>query len=236
MMRVRWRTLVGALGILAAGCAQAVTSPTSATDSSSSVQASGKPGSGPVTLSLKAGHWTFYTGGGYATSLKTVDGALTVPFPVHPATVGVLNYLFTQSGPSRLTTAQTVEASWTITTTGLPVFHWDDGQPANCNMPPMATLFFWSNRLGEGEFDRWWAYADTATLGGGSFSRAVPLDPTRWFSVYGVHGDAAPTAFATALANVSAFGVTFGGGCYYGHGVYTTGGAAAFALTRYEIR
>ena len=235
MKGVRWRTLGFGLGILSAGCAPAITSPSSVAESSS-VQAAGKPGSAPATLSLKPSQWTFYTGGGYATSLKSIDGALSVPFPAHPATVGVLNYLFTQSGPTRLATSQSVAASWTITTIGLPVFHWDDSQASICNMPPFAVLFFWSNRMGEGEFDRWWAYADTATLAGGSFARSAPLDPSRWLSVYGVHGDAAPAAFATALANVSAIGLTFGGGCYYGHGVYTTDGAATFALTRYEIR
>ena len=42
--------------------------------------------------------------------------------------------------------------------------------------------------------------------------------------------------FEKALTTVSRFGVTFGGGCSFGHGINVRGGSATFALTEYVIR
>jgi hypothetical protein len=36
--------------------------------------------------------------------------------------------------------------------------------------------------------------------------------------------------FAATLASVSQIGMTFGGGCFFGHGVNVSGGTAAFEL------
>ncbi len=42
--------------------------------------------------------------------------------------------------------------------------------------------------------------------------------------------------FARALLNVTRLGLTFGGGCSFGHGVNVQGGAARFTLTRYSVQ
>jgi hypothetical protein len=51
----------------------------------------------------------------------------------------------------------------------------------------------------------------------------VPLNEGgKWLSVFGERGDASSAAaagFATAKANLGALGLTFGGGCFRGHGV-----------------
>jgi hypothetical protein len=51
----------------------------------------------------------------------------------------------------------------------------------------------------------------------------VPFDEAgKWLSVFGERGDAsagAAAGFATAKANLGALGLTFGGGCFRGHGV-----------------
>jgi hypothetical protein len=161
-------------------------------------------------------------------------GALTVAFPAGGP--GTIDYLFTKRAPQSLESAQTLVVDGTITTTGTPVFHWDDSQGSSCSMPPRATVFFWSHNMGKGDFDHWWAFDAPIILGAGAFSVAVPLDAARWSSVLGARGDQAPEAFASAIADVSAMGVTFGGGCFFGHGVYVTGGTATWALTNYEGR
>ena len=66
----------------------------------------------------------------------------------------------------------------------------------------------------------------------------VPLTSANFRTVEGEMADQDGTTegwFASALANVSKIGVTFGGGCNYGHGVYTTNGSARFTLLSYEI-
>ena len=64
-------------------------------------------------------------------------------------------------------------------------------------------------------------------------------DRRAWSSVNGKFGNADPEtkfAFDKALLNVSRFGVTFGGGCSFGHGVNIRGGTATFAMTDTSIR
>ena len=38
------------------------------------------------------------------------------------------------------------------------------------------------------------------------------------------------------LKNMGHIGVTFGGGCFFGHGVNVSGGAARFIMTRFELK
>ena len=81
-------------------------------------------------------------------------------------------------------------------------------------------FIFANNNDWSGPFSRWWAASDFVALAPGSYVFDVPLSPERWTSVNGVCRDqTAPTEFASALKNVSSLGVSFGAGCFYGHGV-----------------
>ena len=62
--------------------------------------------------------------------------------------------------------------------------------------------------------------------------------PDQWSSVFGKFGNAhavAEAGFKSATQNVSRLGLTFGGGCFFGHGVNVRGGSATFALVAYRI-
>ena len=64
------------------------------------------------------------------------------------------------------------------------------------------------------------------------------LTPDQWSSVYGKTGNYDATAlagFRDALANLGHIGMTFGGGCFFGHGVNVSGGTARFVLIGYTI-
>jgi hypothetical protein len=66
----------------------------------------------------------------------------------------------------------------------------------------------------------------------------VPLSPGSWSSVFGASGTASAEAtagFADTLRNVANVGMTFGGGCFAGHGAYVSSGTATFYLVRYVI-
>jgi hypothetical protein len=57
----------------------------------------------------------------------------------------------------------------------------------------------------------------------------------QWSDVYGRFGNDAPSQFADALKYVGHVAMTFGGGCFFGHGVNISGGPAQFILTNYTI-
>jgi len=64
----------------------------------------------------------------------------------------------------------------------------------------------------------------------------VALDPGQWTDTNGNLGTSDPIRFAAALADPMTIGLTFGGGCFFGHGVYIDGGTARFILTSYVVQ
>jgi len=132
---------------------------------------------------------------------------------------------------------QTLKATFTITTVGSPRFIY---QPyGGCNTPANTRLFLQRGvDLTYDEFDRWWAKAAVFTLAAGKATLTATLVPEQWSSVEGKSGNDSATAkagFAKAIENVSRIGLTFGGGCNFGHGVAITGDAARFTLTEFSV-
>lgn len=163
--------------------------------------------------------------------LATADGALTFDFPAS----GSVNYIYTAS-PFPVVRG-TLEVTLRVSTTGSVVFHSLD--TGACNIPTAVRPFFWSNENGNGSYDRWWSNPNSFTLAPGTNVITVPLRPANWSSVNGKIGsENAETkyGFEKALLNVSRFGLTFGGGCSFGHGVNVTGGRAQFVLTDYSVK
>ncbi len=155
-------------------------------------------------------------------------------FPLAP---GSVHYI---TKPATAAAKGAVQASFSIATTGEAVFDFRTAVNNTCNAPAAVRLFLQrrgDNLTGAGayEFYRWWSTAGTV-LRAGSFTVAVPLKPALWSSVFGKTGDANPRAFAEALADLGNVGVTFGGGCFYGHGVRLLRGSAEFTMKRFTIR
>ena len=184
----------------------------------------------PLTLSLVSDGWqTISDPQPYP--LTNTGASLTFDFPSD----GSMNYLFT---PSPLAAIRgTLMVTLTVTTTGSARFELLD--PGDCSIPTSVRPFFWANNNGGGEYDRWWSNPIAATLGAGSSTISVPLTGASWSSVNGRYGNAdGETAFnfEKALLNVTRLGVTFGGGCSFGHGVRVSGGTARFALNSYAVQ
>jgi hypothetical protein len=58
-------------------------------------------------------------------------------------------------------------------------------------------------------------------------------DLSQWTSVFGEKANESATAtagFKQAMANLGSVGFSFGGGCFYGHGVHVSGGDVRFAV------
>ena len=186
----------------------------------------------PATLSLQSSAWqTISEPQPYP---LTNDGAaLTFAFP----SSGSMNYLFTAS-PLKIVRG-TLSVTVRVTTSGPVVFNSLDPQTASCTIPSSARPFIWANDNGNGDYDRWWSNRIAFTLAAGTSTITVPLTADAWSSVNGKVGNLdGPTKFAfdTALLNVSRFGLTFGGGCSFGHRIKGSGGTASFAVTEYRIQ
>jgi hypothetical protein len=98
--------------------------------------------------------------------------------------------------------------------------------PDDCHGTP-ATMRLMLQRNGDdltGDYGRFWATVGLL-LAPGTRTITVPLTPEAWSSVNGKRGDTVPQEFASLLADVGNIGVTFGGGCFFGHGVWVTGAA-----------
>lgn len=183
-----------------------------------------------VTVPLTSGAWETISDP-QPFPLRNDGSSLLFDFP----SSGSMHYLFTASPLAAI--RGTLVMSVQVTTSGAPLFEPLD--TSFCNLPPSARPFLWANGNGNGNFDRWWSNPRAYALAAGTATISVPLRAADWSSVNGRFGhEDAETRFAfdKALLNVTRLGLTFGGGCSFGHGIRVSGGTARFALTEYAIR
>lgn len=188
------------------------------------------PSPTPLTLPLTSSLWeTISNPQPYP--LSNDGTALAFEFP----TDGSMHYLYTPS-PERILRG-TLVVSLRVSTAGAALFTPID--QSNCGIAPSVRPLIWANDNGNGDYDRWWSNPRSFTLAAGTATVSVPLTADAWSSVNGRYGNADPSVqfnFEKALLNVSRLGMTFGGGCSFGHGIYIRGGSASFAVTDYRIQ
>jgi len=80
---------------------------------------------------------------------------------------------------------------------------------------------------------RGWSNPISVVLANGEYTMTVRLSPDQWTNV---EGERSGAGFAKTLKRVDNIGLTFGGGCFFGHGVSVTGGTARFLLTRFDLK
>lgn len=86
-------------------------------------------------------------------------------------------------------------------------------------------------------FYRWWHAPSRLPLSVGTHTITAPIAQLEWTSVMRNPPDPSPEATAgwhATWANLGAVGLSFGGGCYLGHGVSVTGGTASFTVTDFD--
>lgn len=153
-----------------------------------------------------------------------------------------VHYLTTSQRPTSM--AQSITATISVSTTGGPTFEYRTEAANVCDSPAKVRLFFQRagddlSGQGQYEFYRWWNINAAYTLAPGTITLVGDLtDLSQWSSVLGKTGDANAQMFRGAMANVGAVGFTFGGGCFYGHGVYVqpNSGQAVFKALDYVVR
>jgi hypothetical protein len=138
-----------------------------------------------------------------------------------------------------------VDAAILVTTTGMPVFVYNL-QPDNICVYPAQVRFLLqengddlSGANGK-QYFRWWSNSVTYQLASGAANlRASLTDLSQWTSVFGEKANASVAAtvgFKQAIANLENVGFSFGGGCFYGHGVRVSGGGARFSLISFKVK
>ncbi len=160
---------------------------------------------------------------------------ITVDFPTTKSGL-FLDYLLYSFNASTPLQGSTLTVTFSVITTGTPIFN-GMSEPSNTCPAPATTRPYFETAFG-GEFDRWWANPTSYVLGPGTVTLTVPLAPDQWSSVYGKFGnyDASSLAgFQNALSNTYDMGLSFGGNCFFGHGVNVSGGTAQFQLLSYSV-
>ena len=138
-----------------------------------------------------------------------------------------------------------VDANISVTTTETPIFVYNL-QPDNKRVYPAHVRFLLqqkgddlSGKNGK-QYFRWWSNSVAYQLARGEAQLSASLaDLSQWTSVLGekANGSAAATAgFKQAIANLGNVGFSFGGGCFFGHGVRVSGGGARFAVSNYAVK
>jgi hypothetical protein len=138
-----------------------------------------------------------------------------------------------------------VDASILVTTTETAVFTYNRQSDNTCAYP--AHVRFLLQEKGDNlsgtngkQYFRWWSNRAAYRLAPGAANlRASLTDLSQWTSVSGEKANASAAAaagFKQAMANLGNVGFSFGGGCFYGHGVRVSGGGARFAVTSYAVK
>jgi len=151
-----------------------------------------------------------------------------------------LGYLVTPwNAPLR---GQTLTATFTLETdgpkNGKRVRFNYVGEAANtCESPANVRFYFQTGDLyNNNDGSRWWSNPGRWVLVKGSnlATLTVDLSPQNFTSTYGHSGGTMPSAFWNAVNHPSYVGLTFGGGCFFGHGINVFKGSAKFTLVDYS--
>ena len=193
----------------------------------------------PPDLDLSASVWQILNGG--ATLHNDGGGGLYFDFPVMLDTSCVepggevcqtVNYLFTDHVPSAIGGMLTIRMR--VDTTGSPVFHHTEFNTQCPNNPVAVRALIWENTSLNWK-GRWWSRDIRFVLEPGTVTLNIPIDPTLWSGVLGQPASDDLAAWNRTINSVNRLGVTFGGGCSFGHGVFVTGGTARFTIENYEV-
>lgn len=192
--------------------------------------------SAPDVLSLQPQDWDIhYSPGMPAHPSPAADGAWFFDFPVDPGSVHYVSVPYNQSVQHK-----SVSLTFRVTTSEAPFYNSLD---TGCNNTPAHVRLYLQRRDDDMQSDgyRWWSNPASYELGTNDnqvITIEVSLTADKWSGLYGEFGHSSAQArqwFQATLSNLGRIGMTFGGGCSFGHGVNVSGGSARFTLIRFEV-
>jgi hypothetical protein len=188
--------------------------------------------------SLDAVQWTFQHSQGMPSSPAAhPDGGWSFEFPIGPDARGAasVHYLVTRS-PGRPTGSRLV-VDFEVIESGAPVYQGPLGDPNNTCGPPAHFDLYIQRRGGDltarYPFHRWFFRAANLPSKG---TISAPLDGAGWGAVFGQRGEQFPSEFAAALSDLAVIGLTFGWGCFAGHGVNIQAGTGTSTFRLLGLR
>jgi len=198
------------------------------------------PARGP-DLPMTSAYWAFANSPNMPANPSNIaGGGIQLTFP----NVDGPNYLL--AVPKSIVPTSSISADVSVQITGNPTFDYRTAPNNTCISPAKAHLFIQragDNYSGAGsyEFYRYWNNTEQGAyvLAGGSATISGDLtNLSDWIDVDGVIAEKNPLAFKAALSDLGYVGITFGGGCFYGHGVFVDPktGTATFTVSRFSLR
>lgn len=197
---------------------------------------------GPQTFSLDPTPWrlsgAFY---GRTQSPRALSGGgfyFDMPLYSSGRYVGYL-LVVPCGGGAGIGTSSFLSLTIRVVATGSAVFMYDSEPFNTCITPATVRPYFqavssdWTNPDGDGF--RWWSNPIAFTLGAGDITLTIPLTSDNWSSAYGARPADNPAGWQASLARTAYLGMTFGGGCFFGHGVNVQGGTAQFQVLSYSV-
>jgi hypothetical protein len=184
-------------------------------------------------VSQEANNWDLqYSPGMPSHPFPANTGGWYFYFPNTPGSVHYVDVPYTQT-----TAHQSITMKFEIVTTGVPAF---DSLDTGCGGYPAHVRLYFQRQNDDMVTDgyRWWSNPVSYQLGSSDNSvvtLTVSVSPDKWSGLYGEFGSDTPQAFQDAWQNVGRVGMTFGGGCSFGHGV-SADGSAEFVLMSYTIQ
>jgi hypothetical protein len=141
--------------------------------------------------------------------------------------------------------SSSVDTSISVITTGTPEFVYSLQPDNSCTYP--AHVRFLLQQRGDDlsgtngkQYFRWWSNSVAYQLAPGTANLSASLiDLSQWTIVFGEKANASAVAtagFKQAMVNLGNVGFSFGGGCFYGHGVRVSGGGARFGVISYAVK
>jgi len=195
-------------------------------------------------ISLLAADWNFKFGKMPKHPTTAGDGwKFEFPYSLpsdRPPELNSVNYLNTTHF-DKLILNQTLRMTFQVTQSDDVVFEYGFGVD-NPGTRPANVRFYLQKGLILSNFanTRWWSnpVSMDLVLAKETVTIEVILTPAAWSNINGQMGDTNETTingFNTAVAKAGKIGITFGGGSFFGHGVWVSQGSAEFVLTDYSI-
>lgn len=192
----------------------------------------------PNVISPASSDWEFQFSSGMPDHpAQTGEGMWHFDFPDNPGHVGYITVPYHQTSPH-----QSITMTFRVDASGAVAYNGNLSADNNCVIPATVRLYFQkANDDLATDGNRWWSNPSSYQLGstdGSVVTLTVPLTPDKWSTVFGEFGNDSPETqawFAGALQDLAHVGMTFGGGCFFGHGVNVSGGPARFTLLDFSI-
>ena len=196
-------------------------------------------------VSLSPADWFFRGSPGMGLHPVAAPVGWKFDFPSHPRTqcnVSICSQVHYVTTAYTKPMASTSSISMTLSITASPGAVFDYHTEASNTCAGSATVRLYFQQQGDDltmadATYRWWSNPSSFVLAptDGPVSLTVPLQGEKWTAVNGMSGVQQPNGFAAALAHPANIGLTFGGGCFFGHGVFIDGGTATLTVTGFSI-